>query len=276
MDDPTAGAATDGLANAVPNPSQPDGASPIDDEAARLRDAYRRRGPIEARLRGNRGQAAIIQERDEAIVELLTPNGTRPTDLLDVGCGEGATLAMLRERLAIDRAVGIDLLPERVERARRAWPGIEFQVADGTRLPFSDGSFDAVLAMTVFSSVAREARTALLNEMSRVLRPGGRFVWYDMRRSSPSNPDVRPFAGSDVRTILPGWIVVARPLTVAPPIARRLGPGTSVAYSLLKRIPALLTHEAGAAWRSPSGEDGAQALGGREDPPSDAGTIVRA
>ena len=260
----------------LPDPEREGSAGQSDREAVRLRDAYRRRGPVEARLRGNRGQDAIIRERDEAIVDLLTGNGGPPTSLLDVGCGEGTTLSMLRERLAIDRAVGIDLLPERVERARRAWPGIEFQVADAMRLPFPDASFDAVLAMTVFSSVAHADRGALLIEMARVLRPGGRFVWYDMRRPSPSNPDVRPFARSHVRTILPDWTITARPLTVAPPIARRLGPATAAAYPVLARIPLLLTHEAGAAWRPPSGDDRPGAPGPQAATTSQPPTINRA
>lgn len=246
------------------------------DEATRLRDAYRRRGPVEARLRGNRGQDAIIRERDRAIVDLLTHEGQPLAALLDVGCGEGTTLAMLKERLRIDRAVGIDLLPERVERAKRAWPGIEFLVADGTSLPFPDASFDAVLAMTVFSSVVHDARDALLIEMARVLRPGGRFVWYDMRRPSPSNPDVRPFDASDVRRILPGWVVTARPLTVVPPLARRFGPATPAAYPMLARIPLLLTHEAGAAWRPSSGGDVPGQSSSRRTATSPPGGIDRA
>lgn len=207
----------------------------------------------------------MISERDRAIVDLLTRDGHPPTSLLDVGCGEGSTLAMLRDRLRIKRVVGVDLLPERVERARHAWPDIEFQVADGTSLPFPDESFDVVLAMTVFSSVAPAARNTLLIEMTRVLNPGGRFVWYDMRRPSPSNPDVRPFAGSDVRLILPGWTVVARPLTVAPPLSRHLGMATDMMYPMLSRIPLLLTHEVGAASRRRSGGDGQGKLGDREE-----------
>lgn len=245
-------------------------------EAERLREAYRRRGPVEARLRGNPGQNAIIQERDEAILDLLTGGGHPPTSLLDVGCGEGTTLSMLQQRLSLDRAVGIDLLPERVGRARQAWPTIEFLVADGARLPFPEASFDAVLAMTVFSSVADADRGALIEEMARVLTPSGRIVWYDMRRPSPANPDVRPFVRSEVETLLPGWTVMAEPLTVVPPLARRLGPFTSVGYRVLARIPVFLTHEAGAAWRSSSGADDPGRISVREDAPAAATSLDRA
>ena len=82
-----------------------------------------------------------------------------------------------------------------------------------------------------------------------MLRPGGGFVWYDMRRLNPRNPDVRPFVGLDVQAALPGWIIHAECLTVAPPIARRLGPATGPLYRILAHLPLLLTHEVGVALR---------------------------
>ena len=159
------------------------------------------------------------------------------------------TLAWLARRDGIQRAVGVDLLPERIARARAAWPALEFQIADGARLAFPDDSFDVVLAMTVFSSVPRETATAILHEIGRVVRPGGGFVWYDMRRPSPRNPDVRPFSAREVQTALPGWSIHTEHLTVAPPIARRLGPATRRLYGILAHLPLFLTHEVGLAVR---------------------------
>jgi SAM-dependent methyltransferase len=218
-------------------------------EAARLRAAYARRGPVEARLAGNAGQAAIVEERDARLLAALARVGRPVRDVLDLGCGGGVTLGWLAGRGGIERAVGVDLLPERIARARAAWPGLEFHVADGARLAFPDGSFDVVLAMTVFSSVPRETATAMLQEIGRVLRPGGGFVWYDMRRPSPRNPDVRPFSAREVRTALPDWSIHTERLTVAPPIARRLGPATRPLYGILAHLPPLLTHEVGVALR---------------------------
>lgn len=218
-------------------------------KAARLRAAYVRRGPVEARLVSNPGQSAIVEERD-ARLDAMVAQVSRPvSDVLDLGCGDGATLGRLAGCRELERAVGVDLLPERIARARTAWPGLEFHVADGVRLAFPDSSFDVVLAMTVFSSVPREATTAMLQEIGRVLRPGGGFVWYDMRRPSPRNPDVRPFSVRDVRAALPGWTIRAEHLTVAPPIARRLGPATRRLYGILAHVPLLLTHEVGLASR---------------------------
>jgi ubiquinone/menaquinone biosynthesis C-methylase UbiE len=221
----------------------------LEAKAAWLRRAYARRGPHQARLFSNPGQAAIVEERDARLDKMVAQVGRPVRDVLDVGCGDGATLGRLAGCRELDRAVGVDLLPERVARARAAWPSLEFHVADGTHLDFPDESFDVALAMTVFSSVMGEARAAILHEIGRVLRPGGGFVWYDMRRPSPRNPDVRPFSAREVRAALPGWTIRVEHLTVAPPIARRLGPATRRLYGTLARVPLLLTHEVGLASR---------------------------
>jgi SAM-dependent methyltransferase len=83
--------------------------------------------------------------------------------LLDVGCGPG-------------EAVGIDLQPSQVERARtlaaqRGVTNLRFEVADIYQLPFPDCSFDAVFAHGVLMHLRQPVRA--LAELHRVLRPGG-------------------------------------------------------------------------------------------------------
>lgn len=224
-----------------------DQAGPGPDEEVRLRAAYARRGRPEDRLRTNPGQLQIVRERDEALRSLLGGRG-RPVDLLEIGCGEGSIVAGLRDDGYVGDAVGVDLLPEYVASARDRHRGIRFEVADAAALPFGDAEFDYVLASTVLSSVPTgPRRQAILREVDRVLRPGGSFVWYDMRVRSPSNPDVRPFTAADVAASLPGYAIRVRPVTLAPPIARRLGRSTPVLYPLLAHVPFLRTHTVGLA-----------------------------
>lgn len=232
---------------------EPSADDPVYDRAAheadRLRSAMRRRGPVEARLGDNRGQAAMVRERDRMVESIIRDAAPASARLLDVGCGEGATLSRLIAEGAVATGVGVDLLPERIERARIAWPAIDFRVADAGQLPFPDGSFDVVLAMTVFSSIPQHVRPAIALEVARVVRPGGLFVWYDLRRQSPTNSDVRPFSSADVARLFRGWTVAGSRLTVLPPIARRLGPMTEALYPLLAQLPILLSHEAGVSRR---------------------------
>jgi ubiquinone/menaquinone biosynthesis C-methylase UbiE len=92
--------------------------------------------------------------------------------MLDCGCGTGHNLAMLRK---YGRAVGIDL----------TWSGLAFAHARGdrriaqasaTRLPFAGAQFDVVTSFDVIYALQDADETAALNEMFRVLRPGGHLV----------------------------------------------------------------------------------------------------
>lgn len=91
--------------------------------------------------------------------------------VLDVGCGDGALTRKLHARGG--EAVGIDSNAAMIAAAADIGGGY-FLVANGERLPFADGTFDLVVAITVLC--VSERRDILLSEMARVLRPGGRLV----------------------------------------------------------------------------------------------------
>lgn len=91
-------------------------------------------------------------------------------DVLEVGCGTGLIL----ERLAKSarRAVGIDLSPGMLEKARER--GLEVYEASATELPFDDASFDVTCAFKVLAHIP-DVKTALA-EMARVTRGGGTIL----------------------------------------------------------------------------------------------------
>jgi SAM-dependent methyltransferase len=100
--------------------------------------------------------------------------GLRPGDrALDLGCGEGAFTAELAAAGAA--AIGVEVAPAAVTRARRRHPELDFRLApvDG-QLPFPDGRFDLVWSSEVIEHVADTARW--LSELRRVLAPGGRVL----------------------------------------------------------------------------------------------------
>jgi len=66
---------------------------------------------------------------------------------------------------------------------------VTFVVGDAARLPFANGSFDAVSCSHAMCELSPEVRDRALQEVSRVLRPGGRFVM--MEHCEPSRPLVR-------------------------------------------------------------------------------------
>jgi ubiquinone/menaquinone biosynthesis C-methylase UbiE len=164
--------------------------------------------------------------------------------LLEVGCGDGWWLRKFVEYGADQRNLrGVELLPDRVERARVLSPNIQVTQGDASRLHMPDGSFDIVLQSTVFSSILDPAmRRAVASEMLRVLSPGGLVIWYDMRVDNPGNPDVRGVPRSEVEALFPGCVCRFRRATLAPPLARRLAPASRALCQLLSAFPFLLTH----------------------------------
>ncbi|MGE0578673.1 MAG: class I SAM-dependent methyltransferase [Reyranella sp.] len=97
--------------------------------------------------------------------------------VLDVGCGDG-TLARALAGAGAASVAGCDTDPRMIARAaaRSVQPdtAVRYAVADATRLPFADASFDVVTVVTVLAFIA-DAEGAV-REMARVLRPGGRLV----------------------------------------------------------------------------------------------------
>lgn len=189
----------------------------------------------------NPGNRAIHAERARRAAGLLDG---RAGPVLDLGCGEGQVLAEFGPALPRTGVrVGVDLRASRLSSAVGRSPDASFAAAEGSALPFPSGAFGLVLAFTLFSSILdRSLAQAVAAEVARVLRPGGRVLWYDLRRANPSNPEVRPLTSADVAGLFPGWASDLHPVTVLPPLARRLGPATGVAYPLLAHLRPLATH----------------------------------
>ena len=103
--------------------------------------------------------------------DFLLPHLTEATHLLDLGCGDGALTAGLSARCG--RVTAVDMSPEdfRQGAAPLGLGELSFVQADVMRLPFPDGTFDAVMAHSVLESGVDPAR--VLTQAWRVLKPGG-------------------------------------------------------------------------------------------------------
>jgi fatty-acid O-methyltransferase len=102
-------------------------------------------------------------------------------EVLEVGCGHGGGASYLMRTLHPASYTGLDLNPAGVDfcRERHNLPGLEFVQGDAENLPFADQSFDAVI--NVESSHCYPRFHRFLAEVARVLRPGGHFLYTDLR-----------------------------------------------------------------------------------------------
>jgi SAM-dependent methyltransferase len=107
------------------------------------------------------------------VQEVLAEAQPPPARVLDVGCSTGHLLASLPP--GYDRT-GVDVDGDALALAARLRPEIRFRHGEIERLPFDDGSFDAVLATDVVSAVGVEDDLRALRELRRVLAPGGLLV----------------------------------------------------------------------------------------------------
>lgn len=114
--------------------------------------------------------------------------------VVDLGCGGGLDV-LLASRLVgpTGRAIGIDMTPEMLERARAgaakvAATNVEFHQAQIDRLPLPDASVDCILSNCVINLAAD--KPAVFREMLRVLRPGGRISISDIALKQPLPADV--------------------------------------------------------------------------------------
>lgn len=110
---------------------------------------------------------------------LLELNGKR---VLEVGSGRGGGASYIARYHHPGEVVGLDFSPAAIALSRRLHAdvnGLSFIEGDAEKLPFSDGEFDVVI--NVESSHCYGDMPAFVNEVARVLRPGGMFAWADIR-----------------------------------------------------------------------------------------------
>jgi ubiquinone/menaquinone biosynthesis C-methylase UbiE len=134
--------------------------------------------------------------------------GSGPGRLLDIGCGGGLDMVACAE--AGWAPVGVDISEDQLRLARTR--GCEVVRADASRLPFRDGSFDAVISAFTHTDV--DDFPALLREAARVLRPDGTLVYLGVHPCfvgphafvhDRTVPDLHPgYRDTERRTSAPG------------------------------------------------------------------------
>ena len=132
--------------------------------------------------------AAFLEDRarcpDQAQVNAALRDvvSGRPGErVLEVGCGSGALCRLVSPDLRPGgEMVGVDVAPDMIAAARRyaeTDPHLRFDVASGEQLPHDAATFEAAFAARLLLHVADPL--AVVREMARVVKPGGRIVLMD-------------------------------------------------------------------------------------------------
>jgi ubiquinone/menaquinone biosynthesis C-methylase UbiE len=117
----------------------------------------------------------------------LSARGFRQGRILDVGCGAGAMNLVLAKQFPDSEIVGIDLSEPLLRLAREAAKAtdmderLKFERGDVQEMPYADDSFDVLINTNMVHLV--EGPIRMLDEMERVLIPGGFLFIADLRRS---------------------------------------------------------------------------------------------
>ncbi len=140
------------------------------------------------------GANARVHERTLDVAGVATGE-----DVLDVCCGTG-TLALAAKRRVgpAGSTHGVDASEEMIARARaksaRADLPVTFDVAAAQALPFRDASFDVAACTLALHHLPEAARRRALEEMSRVVKPGGRIVIVEFGRARGARALLHPLA----------------------------------------------------------------------------------
>jgi ubiquinone/menaquinone biosynthesis C-methylase UbiE len=160
-------------------------------------------------------------------------------NILEIGCGYGHWVReFIKWGAAPDKVTGIDLLPDRIEKARQRCPeGVNLWCGNARKLAFNDQSFDVVAQFTVFSSILDvEMKKALASEMLRVLKSKGCILWCDFFVNNPSNADTRGIRKSEIAQLFPDCHITLRKVSLIPPLTRVLAPWSWLGCYVLERL----------------------------------------
>jgi ubiquinone/menaquinone biosynthesis C-methylase UbiE len=112
-----------------------------------------------------------------------------PRKVLDFGAGVGYSVPFFMRHLPAARVTCLDVSRKSLDvGAAQHGSAAEFKHFDGRKIPFDDGTFDVALASCVFHHIPHDEHVALLGEIRRTLRSGGRLFVFE---HNPLNPLTR-------------------------------------------------------------------------------------
>ena len=154
-------------------------------------------------------KAGKLRKR-EMLIESLRLKGNET--VLDVGCGRGLLLNEAAKHLPNGKAIGVDLwqtMDQSGNKPEVTWENaraegvaerVEIKTGDMRELPLPDASVDAVVAsLSIHNIPNKEGRAKAIQEIHRVLKPGGQIALLDFMATDEYFATLRSIGWKDVQ-----------------------------------------------------------------------------
>ncbi len=213
-------------------------------ELDNIRDRYQRRNADVDTARPSvvYYERKIRAEREEIISKLIRKRfkDVNAIKILEVGAGTGGNVPLfISIGVQNNNIVLNELLEERLKILREIFPAVRIISGDALQIDESE-NFDIVFQFTVFTSILDSTfRKQLATKMIHLLKKNGSIFWYDFIYNNPKNKDVRGISIKELRQLFPECSLTIYPVTLAPPIGRRVGRLYTMLYHC---FPFLRTH----------------------------------
>ncbi len=132
-------------------------------------------------------EAMLLQMNEDVLKQLRLPTH-HSCRIVDAGCGAGATLRYMAERMPLAKFTGITLAPwlldlgKRMNKEAGLSDRIKLIKADFQNMPLPDACADAVFCLESACYAEGKDKAKLIRELHRILKPGGNFVVVDAFR----------------------------------------------------------------------------------------------
>jgi SAM-dependent methyltransferase len=181
-------------------------------EFDKFADEYRALHAENIRISGENPEYFAEYKIADIAAELTRAGVAAPRTALDFGAGVGYSVPFFKRHLPTTRVTCLDVSRKSLDvGAARHGEVAEFRHFDGARIPCVDSSFAIALASCVFHHIEHAEHVALLEEIRRVLEPGGRLFVFE---HNPLNPltrhAVNTCAFDEHARLIPAWTMRRR------------------------------------------------------------------